>query len=559
MADKQPTTHSNELIFVNAPKLTSRPRKPDEGPSARSGLIREAIRRKKAGLARQLIDTSACNLRVFLNPGVFGKDNPETKEESDVVVTPRQQDAESSELEESEIIHGHQAIAGIASSSPRSLLSAARSDPFSPWNIELKSYGLEVLDYCVRDFWPTFRNKEYAELCYRTRFQQPSKLLVYSVLWAVAVHFDFNRGASPYQESAKCLRYFAIMLGMVQDELALSTAATVTDEIILAVLYIAANYKVMGRIVRDSSPFTPPLVGIHHVDIFGTGEFHPLHWEALKDLIHGRGGLETIQMTALPWLVTLADLLHAVGCLEKPVYPLLGLTGKPVPYSPPSQALGTLQPRRPQDSAFMKLGLLEPPVHQSIIDTFQDIAEYSHCLDTLAQRDSYSIDELGDCRDIIHHRLMNLPDDEVMCEFIMDLSADPKPPFEAQHRTRFTYLLIRAAVLLYITHVTFPLPRPLLLRQRLLGDIASHFTKVGGDFHPQVPVELYLWPAVIAAIAARDEPCRALFVGIVRRLCCLRLIVTFEEFLATMRAFAWVDCACDKGAYGVWDEVRFSA
>jgi hypothetical protein len=77
-------------------------------------------------------------------------------------------------------------------------------------------------------------------------------------------------------------------------------------------------------------------------------------------------------------------------------------------------------------------------------------------------------------------------------------------------------------MLLYITHVTFPLPRPFLLRQRLLGDIASHFTKVGGDFHAQVPVELYLWPAVIAAIAARDEPCRALFVGIVRRLCGLR-------------------------------------
>jgi hypothetical protein len=349
------------------------------------------------------------------------------------------------------------------------------------------------------------------------------------------------------------------MLQMVQDELALSTAATVTDEIILAVLYIATNYKVRGRVARDPSPFTPPVVGIHHVDIFGTGEFHPLHWQALKDLIRGRGGLETLRMTTLPWLVTLADLFHAVGCLEKPAYQLLDLTGKPIVYSPPCQALRIPQPWPPQVSGFAKLGSLEPPVHQSIIDTLQDITEYSHCLDTLSQRDSYNIDELGDFRDIIHHRLMTLPNDEVLCEFIMDLSGDPKPPFEAQHRTRFTYLLLRSAMLLYITHVTFPLPRPLLLRQRLLGDIASHFTKVGGDFHPQVPVELYIWPAVIAAIAARDEPCRALFVGIVRRLCCLRMVVTFEEFLALIRAFAWVRCACDEGALGVWDEVRFSA
>jgi DNA-directed RNA polymerase subunit N (RpoN/RPB10) len=348
------------------------------------------------------------------------------------------------------------------------------------------------------------------------------------------------------------------MLQMVQDEPALSTAATVSDEALLAVLYIAVNYKVAGRVVRDSSPFTPPGLGIHHVDIFGTGEFHPLHWEALKDLIHGRGGLETIQMTTLPWLVTMADLFHAFGCLEKPAYPLLDSTGKPIVYSPPWHALGLPQPRRPLDSGFAQLGLLVPPVHQSIIDTFQDIAAYSHCLDLLSQRESCSLDELGDCRDIIHHRLMNLPDDEVLCESIMELSGAPKPPFEAQHRTRFTYLFLRSAVLLYIIHVTFPLPRPSLLRQRLLGELASHFAKLGGDFPRQVPVELYLWPAVIAAIAARDEPCRALFVGIIRRLCCLRMIVTYDEFLATMRSFAWVSCACEKGACGLWDEVRFS-
>ncbi|KAL2850457.1 hypothetical protein BJX68DRAFT_236968 [Aspergillus pseudodeflectus] len=36
------------------------------------------------------------------------------------------------------------------------------------------------------------------------------------------------------------------------------------------------------------------------------------------------------------------------------------------------------------------------------------------------------------------------------------------------------------------------------------------------------------------------------------------MIVTYDEFLATMRSFAWVSCACEKGACGVWDEVRFS-
>jgi hypothetical protein len=148
MADKKPDTHSNELIFVNAPKLTSRPRNPDEAPSGRSTLIRHAIRRKKADLARQLLDTSACNWQVLLNPAVFGKDNPERKEELAVVGTPRHQGADASELQQGEIVDTL-SLPEVRVRSPHSLLGAAHSDPFSPWDIELQSYGHEVLDYCT--------------------------------------------------------------------------------------------------------------------------------------------------------------------------------------------------------------------------------------------------------------------------------------------------------------------------------------------------------------------------------------------------------------------------
>lgn len=118
----QPDTHHIELIFVNAPTLNDHPGGADGTPSIRSRLIRQLLKKKKLNSAKRLLLDKPVS-DEFLNPAVF--------ESRDSI----------SEEKPSELVP-----CGV--SSPRTMLSAARSDPFSPWNFELKSYGNEVLDFC---------------------------------------------------------------------------------------------------------------------------------------------------------------------------------------------------------------------------------------------------------------------------------------------------------------------------------------------------------------------------------------------------------------------------
>ncbi|KAL3481719.1 hypothetical protein BJX99DRAFT_218154 [Aspergillus californicus] len=522
----KPDTDNVELIFVNAPTLNDHAEEGDGTPTIRSRLIRQLLKKKKLNSAKRLLVDKLVS-DEFLNPAVFETNSSTCEKPSELVPC------------------------GV--SSPRTMLSAARSDPFSPWNFELESYGNEVLDFCVREFWPTLRTNEYAELCYRRRFHQPSKLLLYSVLWATAVHLDFNRGVpTEATESAECQRYYELVLQALQEDLANTTPATVSDEALIGILYCAVNHKVRVRGARDPSPFTPPRTDIHHLDIFGTTTFHAMHWNALKELLHGRGGIQTIQMVTLPWLLSMADLLHAVGSLEKPTYPLLNPIGKPILYSSPCLAFNIPQAPRHflRNGGFMQLGLLVPPVHQSIGEVFLGICEYSQCLDSNPERKSFDTHELGDCRDIVHHQLMNLPDEHDRIDLIIDPSRGASP--EGYQLTRSIYLMVRYAVILYAIHVTFPLPRGLVLRRRLLGELSSYFTLMGNHFPQGVPLELFFWPAAIAAMAARDEPCRMQFMTIVQTLSREMGVQSWEEFRVLMQSFAWVDCACDQEGYIVW-------
>lgn len=150
----QPENHKNKLIFVNAPKL-SRNSSVDSGfPEIRSMVIRQQMRKKKAASARQL-RADKRHYEMFLNPAIFlqrGKPTSEKHSETlkQSLIGPyrdsaiENEDKKAVEMEAFDM----EAFSHVSLASPRSLLSAARSDPFSHWYIELDSYGHEVLDFC---------------------------------------------------------------------------------------------------------------------------------------------------------------------------------------------------------------------------------------------------------------------------------------------------------------------------------------------------------------------------------------------------------------------------
>ncbi|KAL2861842.1 hypothetical protein BJX68DRAFT_223371 [Aspergillus pseudodeflectus] len=549
----------NELIFVNAPNIRSGKR-PDGAPSVRSMMVRQLVRKKKANSTKQLL---------VKKPGSHGLASASDSAVPNTI-TPPPDDADpvqqayvagagplvTSELRARESSSDSER----SQASPPSLLtvlSEARSDPFSHWYSELGHRGHEVLDFCINEFWPTLRTHDYAEKCYRNRFHQGSRLTLYCVLWATSVHLDLYRdNPSASVESVGTLRYLDLSLKALQDHLATTNSATVSDEAILCIIYLAVNHQVKPRLTRDPSPFTPPRTSVHHLNIFGTTTFHAAHWKMAKNLIHGRGGVHAMKMVTLPWLIGIADLLHSVGALEKPTFALLEPSGKPILYSSPFRALRV--PEVPRHfgykGGFAQMKALAPPVHQSILDVYLDLSEYSQCLDYLEQVDTCPTHEIGDCRDIVHHRFMSLPDPHDANGLIMDVT-NQSP--DACQKTRSIYLLLRLGALLYLTHVTFPLPRPLRLRKLLLAHLSSYFASIPDyNFPAGVPLELFLWPAAIAAIASRDEPCRMQFMLLVNRLCRETGISTWEEFRGTMRSFAWVDCACDLEGRRVWADAQ---
>lgn len=147
-SDNSKNGNASEFIFVNAPKIQSGKR-PDGAPSIRSMMLRQLVRKKKANAIKQLrvkkpgsygfasVDGSANTIIPPLDG--FGSVQPAYVAGVGPVVASELLDRESSsDSERSQL-------------SPPSLLtvlSEARSDPFSHWYSELGHRGHEVLDFC---------------------------------------------------------------------------------------------------------------------------------------------------------------------------------------------------------------------------------------------------------------------------------------------------------------------------------------------------------------------------------------------------------------------------
>jgi hypothetical protein len=140
----------NELIFVNAPKIRSGKR-PDGAPSVRSMMVRQLVRKKKANSTKQLL---------VKKPGSHGLASTSDSAVPNTI-SPPPDDADpvqqayvagagplvTSELRARESSSDSER----SQASPPSLLtvlSEARSDPFSHWYSELGHRGHEVLDFC---------------------------------------------------------------------------------------------------------------------------------------------------------------------------------------------------------------------------------------------------------------------------------------------------------------------------------------------------------------------------------------------------------------------------
>jgi hypothetical protein len=262
-----------------------------------------------------------------------------------------------------------------------------------------------------------------------------------------------------------------------------------------------------------------------------------MHWRILHNIIRRFGGVASLNMFALGFILSIADLMHAVNSLEKPVYPPLGAYGQVLNLQPPL-SLFPIEPPSEAGLGFLALGSLSPPISQAVIHVFADIGQYS-CVIQHYSTDACSpevLDLLGDSRNQVHNRLFSLPNEK----------DDPRGVIEC-HRGHSTaqvalsqqiYLLVRLSVILYAIHVSFPIPHSGDLRDRLLTTLRPQFLRLLN----RVPDPLMLWCLVIAIVSSGTSPPSQLL-GFAARLCLQLNIDSKDKLLRLLGSFAWVEIA----------------
>lgn len=77
------------------------------------------------------------------------------------------------------------------------------------------------------------------------------------------------------------------------------------DDIVLSILYLAANENLDQIRPPEKSPFSSPFRRLQSMELYGSCEFHPLHWQTVQHIILQRGGLSTINLYGLAWLISM--------------------------------------------------------------------------------------------------------------------------------------------------------------------------------------------------------------------------------------------------------------
>ncbi|KAL4903041.1 hypothetical protein BDW74DRAFT_56039 [Aspergillus multicolor] len=461
-------------------------------------------------------------------------------------------------------VSNDQAVAVPALFSPRALV-AGRKDPLVPVDATASRFKVhELLDYMTTILWPHFRAGDYSENCYKSwvsAWNDSNELVKYTILWSASFHRDIVRvtygAAQPLLESKEQLELKTLALRALREEVGRMGDGRSPDAMIKCILYLAVNERQMTRIDRDPSPFKPGFTNLHALDFYGSREYHPLHWKVVQDIVARFGGIQSLQMYALAWLLSLSDLMSAVQTLSKPVYPLVDVEGKPLDLPPPNLLFNGLVPDT-AGSGFHELFYLWPPVKQEIVAVFIHLGQYSSVLQHYATSEETEtcspamLDLLGDSRNLIHHRLLCLPDETDPVEAIIECTGKGQSYTAAEaDLLREIYLTVRLSAILYAVHVTFPIPRSQRLRQTLLAAIYPRFDLL---CRHNVSQPLILWCVAVALSMHGENPPSPL-VSYMARLSQDAGADNLDKLVALLSSFAWVDAAVQAAVIGNFKRV----
>ncbi|KAL3460971.1 hypothetical protein BJX64DRAFT_261826 [Aspergillus heterothallicus] len=453
------------------------------------------------------------------------------------------------------------------------ILGAHRSNPFLPMDATAAELKVtELLDFAATVIWPHFRPKDYTGNGYRSwAFPMQDKVQLYAVLYASSYHRDVLRimyGAEdPIIGSKEQLEIRGLALRTLRLEVAKlsesTSSTTCLDGVIMCILYLAVNELHKGQMTRDKSLFIPPFIGLQALDVYGGRIYHPLHWNTMQEIVRRSGGIEKIWTARLTWLLSLSDLFGAFQVIRKPIYPMMAVTGRRLDLDPPGllfQSYGdTEKPRAfpAPGSAFHELSSLCPPLQQDITSVFIQLGEYSAVVQHLASTkcSDEALDLLGDSRNLIHHRLLSLPDENDPTELVFN---DPHAETTLEKNklvlSQHIYHTCRLSALLYALHVTFPIPRFRATARNILRDL---YPRIEWLRARKITRPLLLWCVAIVLSVLGDEgsaESRTL-VPYMTTLLKKSDIDSVPKLLLFLVPFAWVDVAAGSDWERLWERI----
>lgn len=406
----------------------------------------------------------------------------------------------------------------------------------------------DILNFASTAIWPNFRPLGYTSKCYQLwAFPFDDKVKLYAVLWSASYHQDVLRltyGSPGHRVGSKeQFRLKGLALECLRKEVSTHTGAKPIDSIIMCILFLAVNDTHGTRLSRDLSPFNPPFCRLHALHIYGSRDYHALHWTVIQDLLRRWGGVEVLQTFALAWLLSLSDIMNAAHTLQKPIYPCLGVDGKRLVLEPPLLLFAPYGFHLAQDTAgsgFDGLLFMDPPVQRKLVTTFSHIGQLSCVLQYYSREpcSEEALDLLGDSRNYVHHHLFSTPDENDTTDQILQCTDQSA---EAIELSRELYLACRLALYLHATHVTFPIPRSTLVRGPLLQLLCP---KIQSLADRGVSGPLLLWCVSVALITS-DTASSGQTLALFKKLCRDLNVDGLDDLLVLLRTFAWMDTAVE--------------
>ncbi|KAL5343564.1 hypothetical protein BJX70DRAFT_114862 [Aspergillus crustosus] len=442
------------------------------------------------------------------------------------------------------------------------LFGAGRCDRILPVDAPTARLKIhELLDFTTTTIWTRFRNLDYPTKCYR-EWVLPfeNDLQLYAVLWASSYHRDIMRVTSgafePKLDSKDQLELRLLALRALQREIANVSNTTSPDSLVMCILFLAVNDKHKAKITRDASPFSPPFVSLQVLDFYGSRDYHLLHWNMLHDIVRRFGGIDRLRAFALPWLLTLAALMRSAQTLTKPIYPIVGIAGKPLDLQPPSllfQPHGYRDPLDLAGSGFHELFTMWPPVKQEVVQPLIHLGQFSQVVQHYSSGacSPVVLDLLGDCRNLVHHRLLSLPNEYDPTASYLEYTEEDNDENEL---SREIYLTAHLTAVLFALHVTFPLPRNIQNRQIIIDALWVRYDRLS-ELKASGP--MVLW-CIAVAVSMLGEDSRESLISYMARLLEDAGVHSVKDLADVLRIFAWVDAAVPDSLVDFWTRKFFS-